>query len=92
MNDRIVCAAIRHPETQQIICGARHYDTLMRAIILLLPEQERQTWYKEAEQGFVTNRFGRFVDRKEGWIIAEAAGQIIREVAPKGTLYSENLY
>jgi hypothetical protein len=46
-------------------------------------------------QGFVTNR-GRYVDRQEGWKIAEAAGQIIArcggDTTDGGTLYSENVW
>lgn len=42
-------------------------------------------------QGFLTNT-NRFVDREEGWIIAEEANQIIRVSGGKGTLYSEDLY
>lgn len=34
----------------------------------------------------------RFVDRKEAWIIAEKANQIIQQSGGKGTLYSEDLY
>lgn len=46
----------------------------------------------ESIQGFLTNK-NRFVDREEGWIIAESAGQI--NDRPRGkskTLYSEDLY
>ena len=43
------------------------------------------------DQGFVTNK-GRFVDRKEGWVIAEAAGQIKRTTGNKGQLFSEDMW
>jgi hypothetical protein len=46
-------------------------------------------------QGFVTDK-GRYVDRNEGWKIAEAAGQIIArcggDTTDGGTLYSENVW
>ena len=46
-------------------------------------------------QGFVTDT-GRYVDRCEGWKIAEAAGQIVARCGGDetggGTLYSENLW
>ena len=42
-------------------------------------------------QGFLTN-LNRFVDRKEGWIIAKEAEQIIRVSGTEGTLYSEDLW
>jgi hypothetical protein len=49
----------------------------------------------DAGQGFVTDR-GRYVDRQEGWKIAEAAGQIIArcggDTTDGGTLYSENVW
>lgn len=49
----------------------------------------------DAGQGFVTNT-GRYVDRQEGWTIADGAGQIIHRCggdrANGGTLYSENLW
>ena len=46
----------------------------------------------EEAQGFLTNK-NRFVDREEGYDIAEAAGQLNER--PRGssrTLYSEDLY
>ncbi len=46
----------------------------------------------EEVQGFLTNK-NRFVDREEGWDIAEAAGQINdRFRGSSRTLYSEDLY
>lgn len=45
-----------------------------------------------AEQGFITNT-GRFVDRKEGYPLAQSAGQIITHGSScPGTLYSEDLW
>lgn len=82
---RVVCAAIRsktHPE--MIICGPRHWDLICRA-------PSKDGW----EQGFVDQR-GVFMDRKEAWEVAKAAGQIIRicggEGVNGGRLFSENLY
>lgn len=43
------------------------------------------------DQGFMTNT-ARWVDRKEAWRIAEAAGQIVRDVGTPGILFSENLW
>lgn len=42
-------------------------------------------------QGFTTS-VGRFVDRKEAWRIAVAAGQEPRQTGGAGTLYSEDLW
>jgi hypothetical protein len=48
-------------------------------------------WKCGCEQGFI-DQFGRFMSREDAWIAAEKGDQIIRDVAPAGTLYSENLY
>jgi len=86
MQRRIVCAAIKSIDGH-IICGARHYDPLMRAAI----KTSTVDW-KKADQGFVDQR-GEYLTREEAWPIAEAAGQIIRRVGGDGErLYSENLY
>lgn len=79
---RIVCAANRHRVTGHIICGARHWDKVMRS-----QTQEYKGW----EQGFI-DQFGDFLNRQDAWRIAEDQGQIRRTVSTPGTLYSENLY
>lgn len=43
------------------------------------------------EEGFLLSD-GRFARRKPAWIIAERAGQIIRQTGPHGTLYSEDVW
>ncbi len=90
---RIVCAAIRHPLTKEVLAGARHYDPIMRGILKHLTDHgdTRDVWYA-AEQGFITNIRGEFVDRQQAWKIAEAAGQIRQVTGSVGTLYSEDLY
>lgn len=45
----------------------------------------------ETEQGFLTSD-GRFVDRKEGFRIAEEAGQIVTKHGPEDTLFSEDMW
>lgn len=93
---RVVCAANRCPKTGHIILGARHWDESMHTHNGLF----RYAGYSKhdanfSEQGFI-DQHGIFMDRNEAWIVAEAAGQIIRRVggdeADGGTLYSENLY
>lgn len=86
---RIVCAAWMHLETGQVITGVRHSCPLMRAA----KESNGgwQFWKGKAESGFV-DQYGKFWGREEAWKIAEEQGQIINQVAPSGTLYSENLY
>ena len=82
----VVCAANRHLDTGRIICGARHWDAIMRSQVL--PGESRR-W----EQGFI-NQFGEFLTRKEAWVIAAKNKQIRRfcYAGQTGTLYSENLY
>lgn len=85
---RIVCAAIRQ-SNGVVVCGARHYDMIMRDVIRSLMSTS------PAEQGFIDN-YGLFVDRCTAWQIANQAEQIRNrcggDTANGGTLYSENLY
>lgn len=100
----IVCAAIRkgiknNLRNDTIVCGARHFDTVMRIVI------NTAGWdYTGWEQGFIDNH-GKFLTRKEAWKIADAKGQIRRptgfeqignprpaNVGDDGILFSENLY
>ena len=84
---RIVCTAIR--KNGRVICGARHYDKVMRDQI------ERSEgidyWKVGVRQGFI-DQFGDFLDRSEAWVVAKEQGQIVSEVSAPGYLYSENLY
>ena len=82
----VVCAAIRKGE--RIICGARHFDSVMREQI---NASEGIAHWRGAEQGFIDQKC-QFITREDAWILAEKEGQIRRNVAPEGTLYSENLY
>lgn len=83
---RIVCAAMRD-DAGFILTGARHFDGIMHAALRKLPDYDGD-W----EQGFINQR-GEFLNRKDAWLIASNAGQIIRRVGgDDGTLYSENLY
>lgn len=86
---RVVCAAIAYKGL--LILGPRHFDTTMRAQI----DQTRTAGLvasRSWEQGFV-DQYGVFMTREEAWVVAGAAGQIIRRVGGDGKeLYSENLY
>ena len=97
MTRLIVCAAIR--KRGNVICGARHFDQIMRCCLNATGETS-VGW----EQGFV-DQWGVFLDRKEAWSVADAAGQIRRatglehdyafrktNVCDEGLLFSENLY
>lgn len=86
LNDRVVCAAIRNARGV-IICGARHFDNIMRQQILM----GEADWY-DSEQGFINQR-GEWLTREEAWKVANLAKQIIRRVGGDDyKLYSENLY
>lgn len=89
----ILCSAIIYDGT--IISGRRHSNCyeVLHAFIDSIPEEE---YPGRDAQGFLTST-GRYVDRKEGWKIADENNQIKfgREVSDKGEeseLISENLY
>lgn len=86
-NCRIVCAANLNKSNGLIICGARHFDKIMRAVITKTGAFTNDIF----EQGFI-DQFGNFYTRHEAWIVAERNNQIIKEVSSPGTLYSENLF
>jgi hypothetical protein len=91
----IVCAAMRSRKTGRIVCGARHFDIIMRQFttsqsLFRRPKVSKE--WKSVEQGFI-DQFGQFHDRKQAYEIAARQGQIRRpEGGTPGTLYSENLY
>lgn len=93
----VVCAAIRQGEL--IICGARHFDTVIRGVIKTMGIK-----HTGFEQGFI-DQLGVFMTRKEAWVVADKAGQIHRptgleteykprpaNVGDEAELFSENLY
>lgn len=103
MKQFVVCACNRHRETGRKVCGARHFDSIMR-------EQMHDTggfpYWNSCEQGFI-DQFGQFLTREQAWKIADAAGQIRRptgwekddeikarpaNIGDEGKLFSENLY
>lgn len=85
---RVVCAANKNKESGRIICGARHWDAIMRSQV-----KDDEGFGGNWTQGFI-NQFGEFLTREEAYIIAKEQGQIIH---PNGThddktLFSECLY
>ena len=82
-----ICAAVK-TEEGQVIRGHRHHDAMHAAGMAFC-----RPLRGEEGQGFVTSR-GRFVDRREGRKLQEAAG--IGSCAPGGyrgdLLFSEDLY
>lgn len=86
---RVVCAANRNGDL--LVLGARHFDMTMNRTIELIDPDDRLC-HGDWEQGFI-DQHGEFLTREEAWVVAEAAGQIIRRVGGDGVrLYSENLY
>lgn len=88
----VVCAAIR--KEGLVICGARHFDRVMHAVISYLPFDDG--YWLNAEQGFIDQR-GKFLTREKAADIAKENDQVIvRKGQDKpfdiGKLYSEDLY
>lgn len=84
----IVCAAIKRNGT--IICGARHWDMIMRLQVINYPKSKGSEW----EQGFI-DQFGFFHNRKEAMKIVKESGQPFNAERNGGSaeeLYSEGLY
>ena len=91
----VVCAANRIDcEFGEIICGARHFDQIMRKQIankIYLNPEKRGADY---EQGFI-DQWGLFMTRKEALAVAIAANQINMrrpKTSPKDQLFSEDIY
>lgn len=86
---RVVCAANRYGEGL-LLLGARHWDKQMHAMADKIGFNRAD--YEREEQGFI-DQYGVFLTRAEAWVVAKAAGQIIRRCGgDEGCLYSENLY
>lgn len=95
----IICSAIwykneQHPHLNPVniteglvICGHRHGHCIY-TYKALTGKRTVLTSCGPYIQGFLTSK-NRFVDRKEGAIIALEAGQIEKKLK---TLYSENIY
>ena len=83
---RVVCAANRL-EDGLIICGARHWDQVMRSVA------DRIGWddCKPSEQGFI-DQWGNFMDRKEARMVAIENKQPLTDRLHSRDLFSENLY
>lgn len=96
---RVVCAACRHPDGR-IVCGVRHLDELMWRQILNVPVLDYavrpvpaavEDWGR-AEQGFVDSN-GLFLTREEAWAVALCHDQpLIDPDWCRGSLHSEHLY
>jgi hypothetical protein len=81
----IVFAAIRRDGLT--VCGARHFDSVMRSQLVAL-NLTPHGW----EQGFI-DQGGIFLTREEAYEIAKASNQIrYRCGGDDARLFSENLY
>lgn len=81
---RVVCAANRRKSDGLIICGARHWDKVMRA--------QGGCNFGNWDQGFI-DQFGDWMTREEAWVVAVEQGQIRRQVdGDTKRLFSEHLY
>jgi hypothetical protein len=102
----LLCAAIHYQdgkkhvyqpkniETGFVVAGRRHSNCIITVDILTHsnPDLQKDSILPRIEntQGFVTNE-DRFVDRKEGWSVAVASGQIKFD-DKENILFSEDLY
>lgn len=86
----VVCAACKHGD--KVICGARHWDGVMRAQFAASHGKDAKPigW----DEGFI-DQFGDYLTREEAVEIADKAGQLNqrREKGwPEHMLFSEDLY
>lgn len=88
---RIVCAANRYKD--YILLGPRHWSDMMYMASSVVDQDLLHEYAGELyeEQGFI-DQFGNYLTREEAWVIAMAAGQVIHDIGPTGTLFSEHLY
>lgn len=84
-DERIIADAIQHCGCTTSLPPPARLHTILHAVHVAMGKGEH------GRQGFLTSR-GRFVDRQEGWAIAEARGQLIGKPPVPGTLFSEDLW
>ena len=97
MKEIIICSAVKFKGYP--VCGRRHsdcYKTITKLTGKSLKELKEFIPKSNLDNGFMTS-FGRYVDRKEAWEIAEENNQIVigYEASKNGDdsiLISENLY
>ena len=85
----IICAAVRNPETNEIVKGYRHFDMHMQCEF----ELKKLDALKFTEQGFM-DKFGNFKNRIEAYEIVTTSGQYFDSERNVSThkLYSEGIY
>ena len=88
---RVVCAAIRSTKSGKIICGARHFDQVMRGQLEVY-DAVAPIDKASIEQGFI-DQWCNFLTREDALIVAKAANQIVKRCGgDEHRLFSENLY
>ena len=102
MTERIQCSAIwidngnKYPNqpvniiTGFVVCGLRHHNCFATLSLIWNTDLERVAILRNAVQGFLTS-YNRFVDRREGRIIAYDAHQIGEDIIGS-ELTSEDLW
>lgn len=93
---RIVCAAVSYPKRPDVLpVGPRHFDKVMHDQYMRFFSRGTALGEEESVQGFI-DQHGKFLTREEAWVVAEAAGQILRrydgDTTNGGRLFSDNLY
>ena len=100
-SEYILCAAIHYDDgltyvhqpvnikTGFVVAGRRHHNCF--ATIKIVSGDNGDLKSKNASQGFITNQ-DRYLDRKEAFIVAEAAGQLLLKNKEPKTLISEDLW
>ena len=91
----VVCAANRHKETGIVICGARHWDSIMCTVAEAL-ELRGIGRGGEWEQGFI-DQYQKYLTREEAAKLVkqnkqELHGELVPEVGIGNCLFSEHLY
>jgi len=88
----IVCAANKMPDGD-LILGARHWDTQMRATVKAIYRDPDNIKYGAAEQGFI-DQFNRFYTREDAMQVARQNDQIRfpDDMLSETALHSEDLY
>jgi hypothetical protein len=93
MQEKILCSAILYDGI--VVPGRRHSDCykVLSSLTGIGTDDPRMS--KGDQQGFLTSE-GRYVNRREAWAIAKAAGQIVYGLSSSdgedAILISENLY
>lgn len=95
---RVVCAAIRASDGS-LVLGIRHYSMDMHAQLAARADRLRFQHLGGLDQGFV-DQYGVYMTRAEAYLIAQAAGQLLRPEAcsddaegdSEMRLFSEALY